>query len=561
MARGDGVPVEREEPTLTIGEIATMLKGLIRHKTLLQDALRLGLDSPMFNGAGEVSFYYLFTAMKNLFMAHAALTEEMLTTELTAWHQSGHMAVSQEDWEFLFGDGKEPGLISVSFNSPKLEPKEETAERAYIEAILRRFMNSRLIKQQIQSAISLGGEHSGAPAGLEAKLSRWAKTAQAVQFIGRELENAAHAPKFGTLIELPPPPVPTSLPWVDKYLGGFRPGEILGLLAPFGGGKTTLMATAAVRMAQNFAARGQNKLSVYVCYEDEAKKMRPLFYSAAAHIERKVFINNPNFWDQLSTRGNPKHYDRELPENRNGKIIIGEAERWNAMEPWFNKHFFLLDFSANSENAGFGSGGVAEILSVLTRLAEARHMEIGFVAVDYAGLLVNRELAIDTSTKNKDQIWRPMQQVPDNIRTNIAVPFAATVMLAHQLAGGDIKNIPPHRYVTHLDAQGSKAFAENLHACMCINERDKVSNVSTINWSKIRSGLPVTPYGLIKMDEHIVDIHLVNDDYICDEGSRAIVKKGQSGFVTPAMAGAAAEPITKAARKVGKIDNFAADMM
>jgi hypothetical protein len=147
-----------------------------------------------------------------------------------------------------------------------------------------------------------------------------------------------------------------------------------------------------------------------------------------------------------------------------------------------------------------------------------------------------------------------MQQLPDNIRTNIAVPFNCTVMLAHQLAGGDIKKIPPFRYVDHLDAQGSKAFAENLHACVCINAKDEAVNVSTINWSKIRAHLPVTKYGLIKLDPDVVDVHLVNKEYEACETARRIVKKGEVGFVAPDAATAFKQPKRK-------IDTFGQEML
>jgi hypothetical protein len=126
-------------------------------------------------------------------------------------------------------------------------------------------------------------------------------------------------------------------------------------------------------------------------------------------------------------------------------------------------------------------------------------------------------------------------------------------MLAHQLAGGDVKKIPPYRYVTHLDAQGSKAFAENLHACLCINERDKVVNVSTFNWSKIRASVPVTPYGLIKMDPHVVDMHLVTDTYEACETARRIVKKGEAGYVAPD------EVKETRSSRAGKVDSFSFD--
>ena len=126
-----------------------------------------------------------------------------------------------------------------------------------------------------------------------------------------------------------------------------------------------------------------------------------------------------------------------------------------------------------------------------------------------------------------------MQQLPDELKTQVAIPLNATVFLAHQLAGADIKNRPVYRYVEHLDSQGSKSFAENLHSCLCINKRDPETGVSTINWSKIRARVPVTPFGLIKLDSYVVDVHLVNDQYVASETSRRIIRKGETGLVTP----------------------------
>lgn len=551
MASGKDTPLD--DTPLTFDEVKTMLRGLLRHKAMLQDALRLGLDTAHFNRPEEIVLYFLFGAARNLFQLHKALTEEMLTTELRAWAANGGMPLSHEQADFLFGVDGTPGFISSIFAASTLSDDESLAEKNYINGLLRRFMGARMIKQQIQATFQ--SLETGAPAGLQDKLNRWAKTAQAVEYIGRDVTNAAHMPEFGGHIQLPPPAVATGMPWIDFYIEGFRAGDIIGLLGPYSGGKTTLMATAAVQMAQNFASRGERKLSVYVCYEDGSDKMNPLFWSAASHVAREAF-KKPNFWDEFSTRDSLKDYDRRLPENKNGKIVLGERERWDASRGWFNEHFVFLDFSENAASGGFGGGGVPEIIAALERLAETRHMEIGFVAIDYAGLLLNRELGRDSRTKNLEQVWRPMQQLPDHVRTGVAVPFACTVMLAHQLAGGDIKKIPPYRYVDHLDAQGSKAFAENLHACLCINKRDEVVKVSTINWSKIRAASPQQKTGLIKLDQDVVAVHLVNKEYEACETARRIVKRGEAGFVSPEEAG-----LLKKQPKAGKIDTFAFNEM
>ena len=550
MGDSDGAHAQLDDAPVGYEEIQAMLRGMLRHQNVLKDAVRVGMDAVQFNAGGEISLCYTFAAMKNLMGVHDAVTKEMLVTELRAWHSGNAFPVGDSELTDLHG------FIDEAFTTPPLEQKQSRAERQYVEAIVRRFMNTRLIKQQIQTTLADG--ERGPATGLDEKLSRWSKAAQAVKYIGRSISNSAAMPTWGTEIELPPPPVVTSMPWIDQYVGGFRTGDIIGVLGPYSGGKTTLMATAAVRMAQNYAAQCENKLALFIGYEDGSAKMNHMFWSAAAHVDRNLFTQGKDFWLKFSNRENPKDYDKKLPENRNGKIITGERERWDLAMPWFNKHFVFLDFSENAASGGHGSGGVAEIVAVITQLAETRGMEIGLVAIDYAGLLLNRSLEQNKRTKDLEQIWRQVQMLPDNLRTMLAVPFNCTVMLAHQLAGGDIKKIPPYRYVTHLEAQGSKAFAENLHSCICINTRDTETRVSTINWSKIRAMVPVTPYGLIKMDDTVVNIHLVNDDYVASETSRRIIKKGEDGLVAPDASSTLKRKRSRSSS--GGIDNFGHDL-
>jgi len=529
----DGSRTKRDqyEEALTYDEIKAMIVGLIHYPTVLKSALRVGLDSSLFNGAsgsGELKFCFLFGAMQGLYKSHGAFTRDMLVMQLRAWRTSGHVTLSQDDFEYLVAPD---GFIHTTYEREPLDAPAETADKSHVNSILRRFMNDRLVKHNVQQVINAG--QGVVVTDLEAQLSRFHKQAQAVQFIGRSADNSAVMPDYGTTIELPPPPTPSTLPWVDQYIEGFRPGDIIGVLGPYSGGKTTALSVAAVRMAQQFFINNENKLSVFIGYEDGGAKMKHMFWSAASHVNRNMFVAGSEFWEQFSTRDTLKDYDRELLENKNGEIMVGERERWEASKIWMNRNFVFLDFSANASSGGHGSGGVPEILAVLQQLAESRGMTIGFVAIDYAGLLLNRELSTDTRTKNMEQVWRPMQMLPDNLRTNVSVPLNCTIMLAHQLAGGDIKKIPAYRYVDHLDAQGSKAFAENLHACLCINTRDTETRVSTINWSKIRSGVPRTPTGLIRMDDTVVDMHLVNEQYKACEAARKIIKRGDVEPVGP----------------------------
>lgn len=553
----DGSRTKKDQynEALTYDEIKALVIGLMRYPNLLRDATRVGLEASLFNGGtggGELKFCFLFGAMQGLANAHGAFTQDMLITQIRSWRTAGQLPLTDDDFEYLVSP---TGFISETYAAPPADDVTEAAKKSYVNSILQRFMNDRFVKGNVQRVINSG--NGIVVSDLEEQLARFTRQAQAVQFLGRAADNSAVMPEYGSAIELPPPPTPSTLPWVDQYIDGFRPGDIIGVLGPYSGGKTTALSVAAVRMAQQFFINGDNKLSVFIGYEDGGAKMKHMFWSAASHVNRNMFVAGSQFWEQFSTRDTLKDYDRELPENKNGEILVGERERWDAAKIWMNQNFVFLDFSANASSGGHGNGGVPEILAVLQQLAESRGMSIGFVAIDYAGLLLNRQLSKNDKTKNMEQVWRPMQMLPDELRTNVSVPLNCTIMLAHQLAGGDIKKIPVYRYVDHLDAQGSKAFAENLHACLCINTRDAETRVSTINWSKIRSGVPRIPTGLIRMDDVVVDMHLVNEQYKACEAARKIIKRGDVEPVSPDDVRNFRPP----ARRVMPIDRFADDVL
>jgi len=542
---------------VTAPEIGTMISGLLRYPALLRDSLRVGLANSHFGQSiDELPFYYLFAAMKELNEQFGALTADMITTRLLAWRDSAAagtaaIALNNNAIEALVS------FVNESFNVTPLAEVEARAEKSYIEDIVRRFIRERMIKGEAQAVLNTFG---GAPDNLESQLAQWTRKAQSVDALGKSFENAAMMPEVGQPIALPPVAVPTTLPFIDEYLQGFRQGDIIGVLGPYGGGKTTLLAVTAVRMAQQFAANSPNKLSVFIGYEDPAEKMNPTFWSAAAQIDRSLFAVGRDFWAELSTAENLKDYDRELPVNRNGEVMFGERERWVAASSWFNNNFMYLDFSQNEKTGNRGAGGVAEIVIALEQLARERGMEIGFVAVDYCGVMVEREMNANAKTKYAESLARPIKNAVDQLRARIAVPTGAVIMLAHQLAQGEVKNIPAYRYVSHADASGSKSFAENLHACLCVNARDEACHVSTIYWSKLRYLRADNLKGLIKIDDRVAEIRLVNDEYTASEAAKRIIQRGDIAPVTPEEAAALTRP-RSTARRIMPVDTFAEDMM
>lgn len=522
-----------DEAPLMFEELSALVCGLVSYPTVYTSACRLGFNASLFNGHGEGGLSTFLSLYAGLQAEHGQVTKNMYLTHIRGLLNTGAYPLSRDVKEFLFGLDDEPGFIDLAFSGPPDNRENAIAERSYVQSILRRFLNARIVNDGLKNVLST----DTAPVAIDSLLDQYRRRAQAIRFVGQEAVNAALMPEPGQSIILPPVAMPTSISWIDNYIGGFRSGDVIGLLGPYAGGKTTMLATVATRMARQYAADGSNKLSVYICYEDGAQKMNWLFYSAAAHIHRDRFKNKASvaeFWSDLSTRETLRQYERDLPSNRNGEIILSESERWLAAMPWFNENFFFLDFSASAESNYRGSGGIPEIVSTLENLRDQTGKEIGLVAYDYLSLGINRELNKDPRTKNSEQIWRQLQSFPDELKTSVAVPFGATVLLAHQLAQGDIKSIPAYRYVSHSDAQGSKAFGENVHACICLNKPDPETGVSTIHWSKIRFDRPTSPFGLVKIDENVVDVWQADEEYYINDISRKIMRRGEAAPVAPA---------------------------
>ena len=526
------------EMSLTIEELQALVCGFVSYPTIYKSAARIGFSSSLFNGPGEAAlatFMALFTPLHD---EHNIVTKNMFLTHITGLVNNHSLVLAPQVREQMLEEG---GLVDLAFVGPPASVDEARGERHYIQSILRRFMNARLVNAGLKNILSTTTDNA-APSEIATVLDRFRKQAQAIKFVGNEAINAAPMPLPGENIILPPLARPTTISWIDNYIGGVRSGDVIGLLGPYAGGKTTMLSTIATRMAQQYAAHNENKLSVYICYEDGAQKMNWSFYSAAAHIHRDRFknkIDSSAFWAELSTQETLRAYERNIPSNRNGEIILSETERWLAAAQWLNRHFVFLDFSASASTNFRGNGGVQEIVATLENLTDQTQMEIGCVFIDYAVLLVNREMSQQASTKYQEQVWRPLQMLPDELKTNVGIPFGCTVFLAHQLAQNDIKNIQPHRHVSHADAQGSKAFAENVHACLCLNKPDPETYVSTIHWSKIRFDRPAGgPFGLVKIDENVVDVWNAEDEYYINDIARKIMRKNEASPVAAPTAGA-----------------------
>lgn len=550
------------ENPLTIQDIRFLVKTLLRYPQMLEGACASGLSSSQFNGVGELPYYYVVHAAAGLVTRHNAVTKDMLETELRAWMAAGSMQLPEQQADELFGSETEAGFLSDVFNQPAdVAQRDVIAEKEYAQKLLSKFLKARYIAAALSNMLN-SAPHDSSPENMEQYLEQFHRRAQSIKYIGTEIDDEDFMPVFGSEVKHEPViAVPTGLPWIDSFITGFAPGEVIGLLGPTGGGKSNMMICAAVRMAQYYAANNMNKLSIYVCYEDGNMRMRPLFWSAATHISRETFTTENFDWSQLSTSEMPNDADRRLPENQNGAFILGERERYIAAQAWMNSHFRFFDFSHNISTGGRGTGGVPEIVSAVQRICDRRKMDLGFLCLDYSGIMLERNLAATgkITSGGVENIYLPLKMLGDTIRYSLAAPYGATVMLAHQIAGDEAKKKPFYRYLHHFDVQGCKAFAENLHSCVCINKEDPDTEARLINFSKIRYGAPDNTKGIITIKREYCAIELVSDHYMVDEFAKKIVPKGETRSAN--HENPAARAANHPTRRLIPGDNFSHDIL
>lgn len=518
------------EYPITGTDVRLLVKTLLRYQQMLRSAISAGLNFNQFNGPDEAPYGYVMHAAGGLVKEHNAVTEEMLRAELQAWYSVGAMAIAPQQFEELLGTEGNPGFLSEAFSAPETDNKRVIAEKDYAQKLLYKFLKARMLTADLSEMIEASSGDTS-PQRFEELLGKSYRKAQSIRFIGTELDDENDfMPEFGSETTYAPVVAePTGIPWIDQYIGGFCAGDVIGLLGPTGGGKSNMMISASVRMAQYYAANNLNKLSVYVCYEDGNYRMKPLFWSAATHISRETFANADFNWANMSTSEMPNDADRRLPENQNGEFILGERERYIAAQSWMKKHFKFLDFSYNVATGGRGVGGLQEIVSVVEQICEKRGMSLGFIAIDYAGILIERYLAATGRLKSTgpEGVYLPLKTFGDEVRYSLSAPYGAVAMVAHQIAGAAANAKPFYRYLTHWDVQHCKSFAENMQCCICINSADPDTQARLINYSKIRYGAPGMQHGIIKIKSEYCSIDLVSDFYQVDEFSKKIVPKNE----------------------------------
>ena len=162
---------------------------------------------------------------------------------------------------------------------------------------------------------------------------------------------------------------PTGVPFFDALMnGGHAPGEVYGLLGPYGSCKTTLAMMLCVEACRQAHAihlsTGECQYVFLVSYEAQLRnelRFRGLSYAAQIHRKSLDTMDPVLGLKSLSTAKRLKDYEKKMFHHAivNDKKVRGEQGRYNAVRPILDKHLIVLDMTgSNSHRRGAGGGYV-----------------------------------------------------------------------------------------------------------------------------------------------------------------------------------------------------------
>lgn len=384
---------------------------------------------------------------------------------------------TQESWAEMFNNSPAGLLFSIANSDVELSNVNINLARD----ILHKLANERLIVDKVRHVFNPSSGRGGIPLtksfldNLNEVLAKVSNT--------QTMPTGSAAPAGGYTAELTAIE-PTGLPFIDQAFGGQRRGDVNGILGPTGGGKSTLsmhMAVTMAKLSQQAAQEGSPMEPViFITAEESLSRLYPRLWSNAFNILRATLEESLDV-RRLSTRANLRPY--EIAMQQAGEEILSEQDRYEQGRVWLDKAFKFIDISGTGDYPAAGSGGVDEIASYVDRLCDSEGVRPKAVFIDYAGLVLERQIGLDTS--KPDRFRQEIKRMGDVLKVRVAGRFNTTVWLLHQLKDA-YGSESPTKMPTHTDAGDSKGFAVNMAVCGALGTTDKRTNCRWLNWSKVR---------------------------------------------------------------------------
>ena len=504
-------------PKMSAGLIDLMFVGMCRSTTFFDECHRF-LKPSHFPDV-EAHYRILFDVMCQLRPRHNLFNHTLLYVECVDYVNADPMVLHPNLHGRLF-TANDSGLLFLAFTQPAGQ-----INLIQCRDYLQRFLFERVVASPLRAFMNTV-DAAAVPTNLTMFLD-------ALQEHRREIQTVNTLPVVDIMPDpdqaMEPPSVfnKTGVDFIDTPLGGQREGDANGILGVTGAGKSTLAAHMGVQMARTEFARAQKagcppRVSVIFTYEEDAKKMKPRIWSAAAQIRRDKLERLTNPREELTHAGSLEEYELKIAGA--GEDKEGEYERWQKTRAWLTRTLWIADMSGSEKFPNAGSGYVNEITSVLEGIkvltGGCAYLS---VLIDFAGLVCERYQ--QAQQMDDSRLRHLLKNFGDQCRREISERFRCTTWIFHQIAPSKATE-RPSKALHHSMAAEAKAFAEFLSLCGCLGIPDPKTGCRLLNWSKTRyaRGETVEPV-LLRINDLFARFENVNDEYKVDDGGRAFVAR------------------------------------
>lgn len=414
-----------------------------------------------------------------------------------------------------------------SFKTPI--PENSKAAKWAIK-VVKKFIEERIAVR----ASEVLSTNETVPADVPAVLEEYQSETEAVAALGSEKLPLAYGD--GGLEKIGGLPgkfsVGANMEMLGKFMGGVQvPGEVYGILGPYGSCKTTLAIQLVVEAARMFrtdfrAHGGKKKMAFVVSYEARRHELQSRCMGYGAFIKRSVLEGLDDkegpMKDHLSNSNKLRLYEKRRFKSKiqRGKKVPGEYERALKHIALANDHIGLLDLTGyDGHSRGSGNGSIPEIAATINRfMRQYTDRECGMVVIDYAGVMIDRYM----STNEVEEANRRtlLKSVANHVKTRIADAFNCPVWIMHQLSG-DANSRGEGARMHHTDAAECKAFAENMDFAFVLGSQSH-DGMCTLSNTKHRR-TPQEKETVVKIDGGLWRVRDVGDHYRLDAKSRKIM--------------------------------------
>jgi hypothetical protein len=451
-------------------DIHVIILHLVRCRAVIERCANVIKDED-FNGPGEDFLGMLWKISRGWCAKHkGTIPKEYMYMEVNTELQPVHQEFSNEELLALFG------LVDWIYEQP-----EDTLILDFAMERIQVFLDNRRVKPlAAELADATSDVFKQALVDMQTEHNKTRLTARG------KIDNIFTPTNFyiGKTARQP-----TGVSFVDElFNGGTAPGELYGLIAPTGGGKTTLGAMLFAEFAK------QRRHTAYFSYETEfAPQVTNSIYCYMAGLPRGAL-------DRASR-------DELDPEHREAiEAALTEYGNW------------MHGFDMKKETSiGVGCGGVPEIATNL-QMHKNRGESIELLIIDQMLSLVDSYIAREAKGIENRRVH--MQLFTEEIR-QLTSEFNCCALILHQ-ADNAFKKAPPYRKPAFGYAAEDKSFENNMHFCLGMGTRDKDSRMSWLSAIKHREG----PGGdlVIEMDDKIPRLNWDKERFRYDASTKSFIK-------------------------------------